>query len=68
MSGMAGFLKDRETAFSIQDRQTFTITKDAPAPGFVTLAFWDQAKEDEHTVMVLPKDQYERASQAYLGV
>lgn len=68
MACVAGLLVEKGTAFAIRDRQSLTITKDAPSPGFVTLAFWDQAKDDEHSVIVLPKEQYERASQAYLGV
>ena len=68
MALCAGTLVGKGTAFAVQDRQTFTIQENEPAHGFVTLAFWDQSKDDEHNVMVIPREQFARAIEAYLGV
>lgn len=62
---MAGTI-NLSTHYSVKDRQTFTLSVDKPE-GFMTLAFWDQA-EGTSNVMVVPRDQFDRALQAYLGV
>lgn len=68
MSAMAGTLtrEDHVMHYSMKDRESFTISVDAPE-GFMTLAFWDQST-DASNVMVIPRDQFDRAIQAYLGV
>jgi hypothetical protein len=64
---MAGTLGS-STHFAVCDRKTFTISVDEPESELMTLAFWDQAEDAAHNVMVIPRAQFDRALQAYLGL